>query len=97
MSTRIRYINGPNIGELTSLRIFSNDKGREFKARIFHGGKSGAVLDAVDDSIVDTVTGTSSHQTKIALKEALSRLGVNFGAESRVRSSKDASSSSSES
>ena len=87
MSKRIRYVAGPIPDSFVSLQVFSNGKGREFKTMIEPGGKTGMVVEP-DGTVVDKVSGTSSHKTKIALKEALSKLGAVFEKEERVRSAK---------
>lgn len=81
---RIRYVKGPMHGEWTSMQVMQSNVG-EVKSRLFHGGKTGAVLSASDETAISTVTGTSPHAVKIKLKLILIQLGVVFDDEERDR------------
>lgn len=87
MSTRIRYVKGPNAGEHTSMRVLTSSSGAQYKSRIFTGGKSGAILDAASEAIITEVHSTYTHDVKILLKDELTKLGVDFGSETRNRTS----------
>lgn len=77
---RIRYVKTPE-GNWVSLQTISGSNG-DYKTMISADGKTGAVISA-DGSVVKTVTGTSAHKTKIAVKVQLESLGVVFNREKR--------------
>lgn len=79
---RIRYIKQTD-GSLLSMQTMKGSAA-ELKSVVHPDGKVGEVINAVTGDVMASVTGTSPHKTKIALKAALESLGVMFIAEGRL-------------
>lgn len=86
MNQRIRYIKSAT--GYTSMKVLKSRDGTEYRPMLFDGMLSGSVL-KTDGTTVTTVTGSSHHKTKIALKKALESLGVEFMPEGRTRKKLD--------
>lgn len=87
MNKRIRYIKDGN-GGFVSKNVLKTVSGEELLSVIDPSGKTGKIT-TTDNRIVLVVATTSPHKTKIALKKALSGLGVNFEIEKRGKNEID--------
>lgn len=90
---RIRYIKQTD-GSLLSMQTMKGSSA-ELKSVVHPGGQVGEVINAASGDVLASVTGTSPHKTKIALKAALESLGVMFIAEGRLGRGKKNSSTNS--
>lgn len=79
---RIRYIKQLD-GSLLSMQTLKGSIA-EYKSVVHPDGKGGEVIDATTGDVMASVSGSSSHKTKIALKKELEHLGVEFVTEGRV-------------
>ena len=84
MMKRIRYIKNSD-GGLSAMRVITSQSGAEYDAIIDPSGKTGHVLDYISRDVVVSVSGSSAHKTKIAIKAALESLGVVFSEETRKK------------
>jgi len=82
MNQRIRYIK-TNDG-YKSMRVLKSRSGTEYRPVLSEDMKVGKVLTSAGELVAE-VTGSSHHKTKIALKKALEKLGVEFIPEGRKR------------
>lgn len=84
MMKRIRYIKHSD-GGLSAMRVITSQTGVEYDVIIEPNGKTGHILDYISRDVVMSVSGSSAHKTKIALKAALESLGVVFSEETRKK------------
>lgn len=82
MNTRIRYsVNGDLLKSVKDFQHPSN--GARYSVTINKVENSFIVVDEMSNDVVKTGSGTNLHQTKIAAKIALARLGISFESEKR--------------
>lgn len=79
MSQRIRYIKATTGYE--SVKMLKNAEGQELRATLSEDQLTGMVM--LGTEVLATVSGTSPHKTKIAVKKALEKVGVSFNSEKR--------------
>lgn len=82
MNTRIRYKNTD--GTLKSVKSFQHPtNGGRFSVTINSADNTFIIRDEMADRAVSNGSGTNLHRTKIAAKNALMDLGIEFGEETR--------------
>jgi hypothetical protein len=85
MSIRIRYTKHPE-GGVESIRIITLPSGDQVRVRVL-ADNIAVILDAITLTVLYEQTCTSQHAAKIYIKNTLTGLGVEFGEETRTRSS----------
>lgn len=83
MSTRIRYVKSPD-GGIESMRMISLPDGSQVKVKVL-ANNTAVVLDSVSLDLLYGKACTSQHAAKMYIKEILTKLGVEFGKETRTR------------
>jgi hypothetical protein len=89
---RIRYESDPNLPQVKrSVQIFTLDS-KDYRVYLAAGDLEFFIREERSGDVVAKGTGRTSPKTKIAAKEALSKLGVPFDNEGRNRKGKDSGS-----
>lgn len=84
MNTRIRYVADETGNVLRSVKDFQHpDNGARYSVTLNKTNNTFFIRDEMGDALVTGGSGANLHQTKIAAKKALEKLGISFATEKR--------------